>query len=69
MALVSPCVVRIPKPASLSFGKAMSQHHTWLDANKIQPTAFKPDFINGVIGFEIGFKSQHEAALFDKEFG
>lgn len=69
MALASPTVVRLPKPATLSFGQAMSQHRVWLDTNKIQPTAFKPAYYNGVVGFEIGFRNQDEAALFDKQFG
>jgi hypothetical protein len=69
MVLTSPCIVRIPKPASLSFGETMSRHRAWLDTNKIQTTSFRPDYCNGVLGFEIGFSSEHEAALFDKEFG
>jgi hypothetical protein len=69
MALTSPCTVRIAKPASQSFGEAMREHRLWLDSNKIQPIAFRPDFYQGLIGFEIGFKSEHDAALFDREFG
>jgi hypothetical protein len=69
MALVSPCVVRITKPATLSFGEAMSQHRAWLDANKIQPTTFKPDYSNGALGFEIGFANEGDAVLFDEQFG
>ena len=49
--------------------EAMRQHRLWLDTNKIQPTAFKPDFYDGAIGFEIRFKNEHEAALFDEYFG
>ena len=69
MALASPCVVRIAKPASLSFGEAMSRQRAWLDTNKIQPITFKPDFLDGLIGFEIGFTNEREAALFDQQFG
>jgi hypothetical protein len=64
MALASPCVVRIAKPASLSFGEAMSRQRAWLDTNKIQPITFKPDFLDGLIGFEIGFTNEREATLF-----
>lgn len=69
MALISSSVVRISKPASFSFADAMNQHRTWLDTNKIQPASFKPININGVIGFELGFRNEDEAALFDKQFG
>jgi hypothetical protein len=69
MALIAPTVVQISKPATLSFADAMKQHRTWLDANKIQLVHFKPIYINGVIGFELGFRNDYEAALFDKEFG
>jgi hypothetical protein len=69
MALISPTIVQLSKPASLSFADAMSQHRAWLDAHKIQPASFKPIYVNGVLGFEIGFKTEYEAALFDKQFG
>jgi hypothetical protein len=69
MALTSPTVTQIPKPATTSFAETMKQHRTWLDANKIQPASFRPVYINGVIGFEIGFRNEHEAGLFDNEFG
>lgn len=69
MALISPCIVWIAKPASLSFGEVMRQHRLWLDGNKIQPTAFKPDYHQGTVGFEIAFKNEREATLFDKQFG
>jgi hypothetical protein len=61
--------VRISKPAAASFADTMAQHRTWLDANKIQPASFRPVYIDGVIGFEIGFKNEDDAIRFDKEFG
>ena len=69
MAITSHCTVRISKPATVSFAEAMSQYRVWLDAKKIQPAMFKPDYFHGVIGFEIGFHNEHEAELFDREFG
>lgn len=69
MALITPCTVRISKPATQSFGEAMRQHRLWLDSKKIQPTTFRPDFYLGLIGFEISFKTADEAALFDRRFG
>jgi hypothetical protein len=69
MALTSPTVVRIPKPADSSFADTMSRHRVWLDTHKIQTASFKPIYFGDVVGFEIGFSSAHEAALFNKQFG
>jgi hypothetical protein len=41
----------------------------YLSLGSVQPTTFKPDFLNGLIGFEIGFTNEREAALFDQQFG
>lgn len=69
MALISPRIVQVPKPPALAYGQVMRQHRAWLDANKIQPAAFKSAYCNGGIGFEFRFNSEREATLFDKEFG
>ena len=69
MTLISPRVVQVPKPARLAYGNVVRQHRVWLEANKIQPAAFKSAYCNGGIGFEFRFDSEHEAMLFDKEFG
>jgi hypothetical protein len=69
MALKSPLIVHIPKPASISYGQAMSEQRAWLDRNKIEPSSYRPAYQDGVIGFEIGFKTEDEATLFDRQFG
>lgn len=69
MALASSTLVRLPKPATVSFADTMNEHRTWLDNHNIQPASFRPVFVDGVIGFEIGFGSEREATLFDKQFG
>lgn len=69
MTLISPRIVQVPKPVRLAYGQVMRQHRVWLDANKIQPTAFKSAYCDGGIGFEFHFSSEGEATLFDKEFG
>jgi hypothetical protein len=69
MALKSPTVARLSKPFSVSLEDAMKQYRTWLDASKIQSATFKPVYFNSVTGFEIGFRTEDDAASFDKQFG
>ena len=70
MALNSPFVVRIEKPpGGGTFGGTMKDIRSWLDHRKIRPALFKPvaNAQSGV-GFEIGFNSEDEAHLFEREF-
>jgi hypothetical protein len=61
--------VRVEKKPESSFGAAMNDIRAWLDHHKIEPTSFKPvaKAVTGV-GFEIGFNSEDEAHLFQREF-
>ena len=52
------------------FGETMNNMRSWLDHRKIQPALFNSVFnaLSGV-GFEIGFNSEDEAELFERQFG
>ena len=60
------CVERKPR----AFGVTMNEIRNWLDHCKIQPASFKPvaHADSGVV-FEIAFKSEDEAHLFEAAFG
>jgi hypothetical protein len=48
---------------------AMNAVRIWLDHRDIRPTSFLPiTQIDSGIGFEIGFNSEDEALLFEREF-
>jgi hypothetical protein len=68
MAL-NPFVVQIERKPGRSFGETMSAVRIWLDHRDIRPTSFLPiTQIDSGIGFEIGFNSEDEALLFEREF-
>ena len=68
MAL-NPFVVQIERKPGSSFGETMSAVRIWLDHRDIRPTSFLPiTQIDSGIGFEIGFNSEDEAHLFEREF-
>jgi hypothetical protein len=68
MAL-NPFVVQIERKPGSSFGEAMNAVRIWLDHRDIRPTSFLPiTQIDSGIGFEIGFNSEDEALLFEREF-
>lgn len=67
MALASPHTVFLEKPQHLSYGEAMSRVRMWLDTKKIEHSAFKLAPL-GRVGFEIGFRTEHDAALFQDGF-
>ena len=69
MALSSPFVVRVEKKPEHSFGSTMSGIRTWLDHHKIQVVSFKPFATAETgVGFEIAFRTEDEAHLFEREF-
>jgi hypothetical protein len=69
MAINSLGAVLVPKPANLSFSEAMSHYRGWLDANNIKPLLFKSaDLTDGTLGFEIVFRTEGDAQLFDSQF-
>ncbi len=70
MALASPTVVRVEKqPGGLSIGETMNGIRSWLDHRQIEPASFK-SFANALsrVWFEIGFNSEDEAHVFEREF-
>ena len=68
MALLTPVVVHADNPRNTPLDKAMNEIRTWLDRERIQPVVFKMVVNGAVLGFEIGFRHEHEAALFEEHF-
>ena len=66
MALAIPITITVEHGRPL--GQTMNQIRSWLDSKKIEPASFKPIVAGGGILFEIGFRSHHEAELFQREF-
>ena len=62
-------VVRVEKQPDGTFGGTMNFIRIWLDHRHIQPVSSNPvaNAQRGV-GFEIGFNSEDEAHLFEREF-
>ena len=62
-------VVRVEKQPGDTFGGTMNVIRIWLDHRHIQPVSVKPvaNARSGV-GFEVGFNTQDEAHLFEREF-
>jgi hypothetical protein len=67
MTLKSPLSVRVQRPQK-TFGEAMSEIRSWLDAHKIQPAAFNSDIKKGAVAFDIRFVREYEARLFEQAF-
>jgi hypothetical protein len=69
MALDPFFVVRVEKKPDGSFGDIMNAIRAWLDHRKIEPISFAPVAkADRGVGFEIAFKSEDEAHLFEREF-
>ena len=68
MTLSSPLIVRVERPGK-AFGTAMNEIRSWLDSHKIQPADFRPGKSDpGAVAFEIRFKREEEAHLFEQAF-
>ncbi len=68
MALNPPFIVRVEKKPESSFGVIMNDIRTWLDHRRIQPISFEPIAkASSGVGFEIGFNTEDEAHLFERE--
>jgi hypothetical protein len=69
MALGSPYIVRVEKQPERSFSQTMNDIRSWLDHHMAESISFKPvaNARRGV-GFEIAFKSENEACLFEQAF-
>ena len=68
MALNSPFVVHVEKPAEILLSKYFVEMRIWLDAHDIRPTDFRL-FGGPIVGFEVKFTSFAQAALFERDFG
>ena len=61
--------VRIVKPSAASIGKTMNDMRVWLDTKKIEPIEFKTHGLaNGLVQIELGFLTEDEASLFERQF-
>jgi hypothetical protein len=70
MALTPRFVVRIEKKPGGSLSEAMSDARSWLDHRKIESASFKTIAeADSDVWFEIGFNSEDEAHLIEREFG
>jgi hypothetical protein len=64
----SPLSVHLERPGK-SLGMAMNEIRSWLDSHKIEPVDFRPATCNpGIVAFEIKFKHEDEARLFEQTF-
>ena len=68
MALNPPLTVRVEKPET-ALADAMNEMRTWLDNTQLQPVEFKI-VVASVTGnaFDVTFRSEEEAALFQEAF-
>jgi hypothetical protein len=68
MTLESLLSVRVEKPLT-ALGVAMNEMSTWLYAHNIQPVDFRPYTAGpGAVAFEIKFRREDEARLFEQTF-
>jgi hypothetical protein len=68
MALTIPITITVEQPNGRPLGQTMNEIRSWLDSKKIEPASFTPIVAGGGVLFEIGFRSHHEAELFQQEF-
>lgn len=68
MALFTPVVVHADNPRNMPLDKAMNEIRIWLDSERIQPMEFKMVVNGAVLGFEISFRHDQEAARFEEQF-
>ena len=68
MALNLPFTIRIEKP-EVALAKTMAEMRTWLDKHDVRPVEFKIAR-TGVpgIAFDLQFRSEDEAVLFERVF-
>jgi hypothetical protein len=68
MALSRRFTIRVEKPET-ALAETMNEMRTWLDKNGVQPVEFKIA-MTGMpgIAFDIQFRSEDEAALFEQVF-
>jgi hypothetical protein len=66
MARTSLVTVRVRKPDHASYAETMNRLRVWLDTANIEPVAFRSF---SELSFELVFRVEREAALFEAEFG
>jgi len=68
MALNPPVMIRIKKPED-ALAETMAEMRAWFDKHRIQPAVFKIA-MTGMpgIAFDVQFRSEDEAALFERVF-
>ena len=68
MALNPPFTIRIKKPETL-MAETMNEMRSWLDKHRVQPVEFKVAMTETPgIAFDIQFRSEDEAVLFERVF-
>jgi hypothetical protein len=68
MALDPPFTIRIEKPET-ALADAMAEMREWLDKHRVQPVEFKIAMTGFPgIAFDIRFRSEDEAHLFEQQF-
>lgn len=68
MALDPPFTIRIEKPKT-ALAETMNEMRTWLDEQGFQPIEFKIAMTGmPVIAFDVQFRSEDEAVLFERVF-
>ena len=64
----NPRCVQVQKPEA-SFGVILNEMRSWLHHRKIEPAEFKCLPVEpGVVAFDIRFKNENEAELFERAF-
>ena len=68
MALNPPFTIRVEKP-EVALAETMAEMRTWLDKHGVRPVEFKIA-MTGVpgIAFDLQFRSEDEAVLFERVF-
>jgi hypothetical protein len=68
MALDPPFTIRIEKPET-ALADTMAEMREWLDKHRVQPVLFKIAMTGFPgIAFDIQFRSEDEAHLFERQF-
>jgi len=67
MTVGSPHYVRV-ETSRQELGRTMGDMRKWLDAHKIQPTAFKVEPTEAGIAVDIQFPDEYLASLFQQTF-
>ena len=61
--------VSVEPPIGSGVVSTMNEIRSWLDRRRVQPVYFLPVSQDGIISFQIGFRTEDEAELFRQEFG